>query len=668
MSMWVSLLMVVAVHLIVDLAAFSQNADAEQQPPDWWETQRDVVAMLLDQDTDIAELVEAVSAAPPKTGRQAMFKLSVLLRAGMNGEAIDSVAELKTLCPNLDNHQVGQIYYAACDGFPAWDVAQRVVEVFAGNISDLALENRLLKHWQSSGRSVDAIDRWLANMPPGRDGFWIKQRLRFNSVHGRAEPVIQEITERVKRDPQNIDTVTVFLDALIFARHTGKEAWDLTWMPEIVRPRPATQAEQVASRLKTLNQWQTASVFYQRAIDTPLTDEEVTELAMMRQAFVSPETLRAAFAAHTREGLAACLLGLGRNDEAQKWMVEAADIRQEHGLGLDALFAGQVQGASGQRVIEERIKDEREQSEDDPEYWRRRAQYYRGRSEPDLEEQALRRGLALTAPRSPAERPAKGRMDLRNWLLGDYARFLKRRNRIEESVALLRGEIERAPADAVSTVGAARLLAFDFPRHVHADDEVLWTSLGNRSRWEHVEQRLLWRMLENASPDKLDESFARAERLVKGKDPTRAYALGWIMNRMEYAKRSIPLLQYAVEAAGDDELGERAAFTLFESYLDSGHWRAAEEIFPQARGRLTPKEVPEWYARIARVAAAAGDKADAMRLWNAAANIDPSRLGGLRDLVKAGLRDELVAFYSDMAERLPSSEVPGKALKVLQGQ
>ena len=146
MSMRVSLLMVVAVHLIVDLAAFSQNADAEQQPPDWWETQRDVVAMLLDQDTDIAELVETVSASPAETGRQAMLKLSVFLRAGMNGEAIDYVAELETLCPNLDNHQVGQIYYAACDGFLAWDVAQRVVEVFAGNISDLALENRLLKN------------------------------------------------------------------------------------------------------------------------------------------------------------------------------------------------------------------------------------------------------------------------------------------------------------------------------------------------------------------------------------------------------------------------------------------------------------------------------------------------------------------------------------------
>jgi tetratricopeptide (TPR) repeat protein len=356
---------------------------------------------------------------------------------------------------------------------------------------------------------------------------------------------------------------------------------------------------------------------------------------------------------------------MGRNDEAQKWMVEAADIRAEHGFGLNALFAGQVQGASGQRVIEDRIEAEEDQREDDPEYWRQRAQYYRGRNEPDQEEKALRTGLALTEPRPRPERVSKGYADMRHWLLRDYAHFLKRMDRVPEAVALLRKEIEEAPADAMSAEGAANMLAFDLPKHIDPDDAVLWYWLSDRPKWEHTESRLLWRILERAAKGDLDAYFMHAEELAKQAHPTRAYTAGWIMNRMQHPKRSIPLLEYAIQNAQDNELTQRAAFALFESYLDTGDWKQAERIFADACKRLTPTEVPAWYCRIARTAARAGAKDDAMRIWKAAANINPSDLAPLHSLVAVGLRDELAAFYRDMATRLPTSETPARALKML---
>jgi tetratricopeptide (TPR) repeat protein len=636
-----------------------------EEAPDWWATQRDVVAILSEGNTDIADLVAQTATSPSKTGADAMRRLNVLMRAGMYAEATEAVSELQSLCPDLDNHQVGQIYYASCDDFLAWELAQRVVEVFADNISQVNLENRLLKHRLESGQSVAEIDRWLADKPEGRDGFWIKQRLRFNNMHGRGERLVQELTETIQQDPQNIARVIIFLDGLNIARRTGKERWDLSWMPETISPPLTTQMEKIASRLQRLAKWETAAVFYSRAIDTPLTDEEVQELALMRQVVMGPEVLRAGFAVHVREGLAKCLLEMGRHDEAQKWMVEAADIREKYGLGLNAFFAGEIQGASGQRVIEKRIEAEAEQREDDPDYWRRRAQYYRGRNEPDQEEHALTTGLALTTPQPRPERTPKGHMDMRRWLLSDYARFLRRMNREPEAVALLRKEIEQAPADTASAEGAANMLAFDLPRHITADDEVLWTWLAHRPKWEHTETRLLWRLLESAPPDDLDPYFARAETLAKQADPTRASELGWIMNRMQHPKRSIPLLEYAVQNADDEKLKERTTFTLFQSYLDVGNWKQAERIFPHARKRLGPGEVPEWFSRIAIVAARAGARDDAMRIWKAAANINPSDLTSLRDLVAAGLRDELIAFYRDMAARLPSSETPSRALKML---
>jgi len=657
-------LAVVLLSAAIDVHA--QDANAGREMPDWWKAERDVVAILMEQKTDIAKLVAKLSASKPKTGQEAMFRLSVFMRAGMTRKALETVEELKGLCPDLTNHQVGSIYYQACDRFSAWEVAQRVVEIFANNISEIALWNRLLEHFERSGWSLEQVDRWLAGMPPGVDSFWVKERLRFNVAHGQGEQLVRELRDGVRRNPEDIDGAVAFLEGLIYARHTEADKWDLSWMTEAVKPELATEAERLGSRLKRLGNWTTASTFYKQAIDTPLTDEEVRQFGWMRQVFIPPEQLRAGFAAHMREGMAECLLKMDRSDEAQKWMVEAADIREKHNLGLNALFAGQVQARSGQRIIEERIKEEEKESEDDPEYWWKRARYYRGRNEPEQEEQALRKGLGLTTPQPEPERRSKGHIDWRSRMLTDYVRFLARVNRTAEAAALLRKEMEQAPATSESAKRAARLLGFDFAKHLSVDDEVLWTWLDKQPKWEHTEEQLLWRMLESAKRDELDKYFLRAEKSTKGKRPSRAYTLGWIMNRMRFPKRSIALLEDAVEQTDDKELKERAVFTLFESYLDTGDWRRAEQMFADASKRLTAREVPDWYSRIAVIAAVAGDKADAMRIWKGVANVSPAELADLDDLIKAGLRDELVGFYQEMQRKMPSSEIPGRALKALE--
>jgi tetratricopeptide (TPR) repeat protein len=452
----------------------------------------------------------------------------------------------------------------------------------------------------------------------------------------------------------------------VHARYGDRDRWDVSWLARTVRPQRATQAESFGAKLQELQAWPTAVAFYRQAIEISLTEEEVTEMGRMRQVSIPPEVLRASFAIQVRERMAECLLAMGHNEEAQKWMVEAADLRARHKLGLNAMLAGAVQGASGQRVIEGKIQEEQAVREDDPEYWRQRAGYYRGRNEPNLEEEALQKGLALTTPKPRPERPGKGYQDQRRWMLSDYAHFLQRRNRQAEAVALLHRELEQAPPEAVSTEGAAYLLAFDFPQYPDPKDEVLWTWLAGRPKWEYTEERLLWRMLENSPRDALDGFLSRAEKLTLGQDASRAGTLGWIMNRMGLAKRSVPLLEYAAEHAPNAEFREQVVFTLFESCLDLGDWKRAEALFPQARARLTLAEAPEWCSRLALVAAQAGAKADAMRLWRMAAGTDVTQLAYLSRLSGAGLHEELTAFYSEMACKIPSSETPRKALRILQ--
>jgi hypothetical protein len=658
MKVWVLALM---------LGTFVQvGASGSEGEADWFEADREAGALLMRERQDIAGLVGEVTASSPKTLQEAMLKLNVLMRAGMNDAASKALEEISALCPELSNYQISVIYYRAFDDYEARGLAQRVAEVFADVVEDISLENRLLKHWLESGRSVDEIDAWLAQMPPGRNGFWVKQRLRFNDAHGRAEELVRRMAENVKKNPQDIEQVLVFLDALIYAGQWRQQERDLSWLTAAIKPNLTTQAQHIASRLKTLEQWEPASTFFQRAIATPLTDEEVRDYGGQFQLAMSPQMLRAIFAVNSREALAQCLMKMDKNAEAQKLMVAAADIREEHKLPINAFLAGEVQAASGARVIEGRIKEQENLSEDDPEYWRKRAEYYRGRGEPANEEQALLRGLSLTKPLPPSERPAKGHTDQRSWILGDYAHFLERMKRVPEAVALIRKELADAPADSVSSWSAANLLAFDFTEDIRVDDELLWKWLSERPKWEHVEERLLWRMLEKANRSGVGEYFSRAEKLARDRDASRAYSLGWIMNRMEFAERSIGLLEYAVEAAGDEQLKEQAAFALLESYLDVGDWSRAEGIFPEARRRLTLVEETDWYARIAVAAAASGEKEEAMRIWLVGANGNPARLASVRRLANYGLRDELAAYYRELGKKLPLSEAPAKALKILE--
>lgn len=635
---------------------------AASEPPSWSETQREVMTVLQERKTDLADLVKQVNASVPGTCRDALFKLNVLLRAGVDRAAVSAVQELRDRAQNLGDYEIQAIYYEACDRFGAWEVARRLVEVFAGDVFDLDIEHRLLKHFGETGWSVEEIDQWLARLPPGREGFWIVQRVRFNNIHGRAEPVIRGLQDQIKLHPEDIDAALVFVNALVHARYGDRDRWDLSWLTATVRPQQATQAESLGAKLKELRAWPTAVAFYQQAIDIPLTEAEVGKMQGQRQVSVPPNDLRAYFAIQAREAMAECLLALGRNEEAQQWMVEAADIRARHKLGLNAMLAGRVQSASGQTVIEDRIQAEQGKKEDDPEYWRQRAGYYRGRNEPGPEEEALQKGLARTMPQPKPEPPSKGYQDQRRWMLSDYAHFLQRMNRVADAVTLLHRELEQAPASAASTEGAAYLLAFDFPKHLNPKDEILWTWLAGRPRWENTEERLVWRMLENSSRDALDEFLSRAEILADGQDPSRANTLGWLMNRMGFAKRSVPLLESAAQRAPNAEFRKRALFTLFESCLEIGDWKRGEQLLPET----TELASPEKYSHLAVVAARMGAKADALRLWRMATSTDLTELGYLSRLSAAGLRGELAAFYTEMARKIPSSEIPGKVLHMLQ--
>lgn len=637
---------------------------AEETHPDLGQTQREITSMLMKEGT-LADLAKKTCVSKAKTAQEAMSKLEVLMRAGMNKEAFGALQELKILCPELESYQIQLIYYAACDQYQMWDIARAALEIFADKVSNAALSNRLLPHLLNTGWDIEKIDKWLAEKPMGQDNFWLKERLQFAAKHGRAEILVRNLAEDAKINPRDIENIITFLDSLFYVTPESreKEIGNLEWLMETVKPERAIQASDIASRLKRLCNWTAAAAFYQLAISIPLTSDEISHLRNMSQVAVTPEFLKARFAIQVREELAECLLKLNQKEEAQKWMVEAVNIRKENNLQGNMFLAGSVQLASGQRVVEERIKIEEVKSETDPAYWLDRSEYYRGRKEAEKEEEALKKGLVLTVPKPEQKGPG----DMRSRFLTDYTRFLIRENRRQEAVSLLLNELEQAPPDSASSTSAAYRLAFDFEKQVSGDSEVLWAWLSKRPKWDYTEERLLRKMLENAKKEDTEKLFSRAEKLTREKDPSRAYTLGWLMNRLGYAKRSIPLFQEAVEKA-DRTTREKAVFALFESYLDINDWQHSEQLFPDAAVYLTSKEGPEWYSKIAVAAMKSGSKTDSLRIWKRVVNISPSETKYLRFLARNGLKNDLLEIYREMQKAMPTSEIPPKVLEILKDE
>jgi len=658
---------------------------------DWWAIDSEVGRCLIHGEKNLLDWAGELAAGEAATPRDAVVKLTVCMRAALDDEACDAVRTLWRLGPvSVDNHLLTNVYYKATDDYHAWEVARTIVETFAPRIHEVALDNRLFKHYRAEGSAQRWTDEefiaWLdarvesvshydrereakkgeqVRQPLFRHGqarpieHWRRVRLLELAGMGRADAELKRMTAAIRARPADAGAVVEYLTALVDLRGcgVGVEKGDLDWMPGVCRPARATDLRRIASLLVQLKQYKPAETFYLRAIDTEISDEELAQLAMMCQAFLADQTHRLMFQVGVREELAKCLLEMGEADRSQKVMVEAADMRQKHELPSNPYLSGMVQGASGARVIEGRIRGQEEASKDDPDYWRKRAEYYRGRGEADQEEAALRRGLALCPPAPQA--PGKSPPQMRQWILSSLARLLVREQRPGDAVALLLKELGEVPVDSASSQGAARLLAYDLSKHLDIDEPILWQWLARRAKWGNPDERLIWRMLESVDREGREKYFTRAEEfaLREGADASRAATLGWVLNRMDEAERSIALLKHALAAATDDDLKQRAAFTLFESYLDVKDWRAAESMFSVAEKRLTPSEDPEWLGRIALIAAQKGAAKDAMRIFRRVANCNLRNLRLVGDLSKWGLGDELRAYYEEVRRRFPTAKL-----------
>ncbi|WP_162051056.1 MULTISPECIES: hypothetical protein [unclassified Lentimonas] len=655
----------------------------------WWGIDAEVGRQLINEEMDLLDWADALSESTPSNAREALLKMNVCVRVGLDDAACDALrAFAEYIEPRQSQHELEGMYNALWGYYEAYPVALCFVETFAYKV---LLSSSFLKYYQEE---VSEAERWsdaflaqwledrvasvvaygLAN-PPREDNpywnadpfspqlrpifIWRTAQLKHLAKIGKAAALLDSLQADVLELPTDGGRLFAYLNAIRVMRNVDRAYQvDLKWI-ESCRPARATYQHRIARELMQMEEVDLAEVFYRYALDTSLTKEELWMLAGMRQAAISHKLVGVHFEISLREDLSSCVLALGRKDEAQQWMVEAADLHEAHGLFLNSRFSGRVQAESGARVIESRIIEAEEENLEDPEYWLRRAQYYRGRKEVAPQEEALRKALALTEPAPQLK--GKVQINARHRVLTSLVFLLRQEKRADEGRALLLNEMQQAPIDSASSKGSARMFGYDVPNWIDPDEPILWDWLARRVQWEHTEERLLRELLERVPVDTRDPYFVRAEQLAVGDqmDPSRALNLGWILKYLESPERAIPVLQHALGLPVEGEDRQRCALTLLDVYLNLGDWQSAEALFALAEKRLTTREDLQKLGDIAVVAAEAGELDEAFRLWKRLANGSLKVKAINEELSPLGLGARITAYYEEVLERFPSANLSG---------
>jgi tetratricopeptide (TPR) repeat protein len=512
----------------------------------------------------------------------------------------------------------------------------------------------LIKEWASTGDAIQ-IDTWLAERAKANPRYWLRERLRFRSEQGTADELVIELANQVRQQPKNVEVALRFLQATEVVRDS---AGDIGWLGEICRPPPAYSSLRLGRALRAAPRASIALL--EHSLEMPFTAEDAATLraelshTMARGA---PPPLEQLVRHLTKRELLTALHAAGDSARAQKLLEELADTQPDSlpPSGFDAL-AGQVQAASGARVVQQRFQEAEPENEHSAAYWQRRALYYAGRKEHAeaiaAYEKALQRSTLDTD-----EHPARSSgIELRSSVLRSYVSFLEQSDRKESAVQLLDRELRRAPLDGIYAQRIVNILMHGGSSALSAiDRERLWEYLAARRQWSREEELLLWRLVEHPAEQRLT-AWSRAEGLARDGDPSRSLVLGWVMSRSHASARAIPWLKSAWERLEQVDERHKAAFTLFETYLNVGDWRSAETIWPVARQRLTPGEMPDWLGRIALAAARDWEHTDALRLWKQRANLDRASTIHLDEMLRAGLRNQLTEFYRALAERDPDCQ------------
>lgn len=627
------------------------------------------------QKRDVGELSNELARA---TGRQTtesiLIKLSVFARAGHRGRVLDTIRQIKQASDYRTSPYREQIFHVAQKATKGDVPAKRAfyeLIAFAGDEHTA----EFVGQWEREG-DANELEKWLEARASTNEtwwNYWLELKIR----RGKAKEVCDKLAEVIRQDPSDPDLVRRYLRAAASRMPTSsgerdRDTYviDVTWLADTVKTDLAYEAYELGSAMR--DQAPTVAVrLLNRSLDLPFTsrDGQLVGERGFRFASIPPviknpekqlrywtkkllaDIYRENKQAHLAQPLVEDLVAMDTSD------IQTADTFR---------LAGMVQAATGERVVEHKILDAEPANVESPRYWIDRALYYRGRDESLLAWQTIMTALTKFPYKPNDRQPFSGRV----WILMSLGDFANTEEQEAEAEAIFRREL----AAARQANDGGHIFAFvngmsnyfeDLHEEFFVNTDLLPFVLNSRKLWSYSEEHLITFVMDDEKwePKKREQIWGQLTAMARKDIRNRAFTLLKAMDYNEIA--NIPLLFECLKIAPAETRGDinfdRADIEklLFQAYLNTGDWRKAEKMY--ADGFRDSFDL----AQIAVAAVKAGAVHDGLRVWRINANRDRRDTTYLESLSKTSAKPLLQEFYRDMKRRDPLTDIPEKALALL---
>jgi hypothetical protein len=467
------------------------------------------------------------------------------------------------------------------------------------------------------------------------------------------------LRQEIEEKPTVADLALEYLSARATLPDTEQPS--PVWLVEVLKLEHPLDNFVLARWFASDRNYTAAIHFYDQSLACPVSDydRQWFNAASMSSMYVPAEQVETMLRRWIKAGLVKACFRAQKLDRAQKLVEELTGKKDGTLEDLGPyLFAGQVQAASGQKVVEGRIKAAQEEQKDSVRYWLNRAGYYTGRGKNEQADKAYQSAMKL-----PADK-------LRSDVVRDYAWFMQGQKRYQEADRLYRNEIDRVGIENAES-WLRRLTGLDGKGGVRFgwDEPLIWSWLETQKKTRFYQSAQT--RLEQLSRQTDDwAAFEQKARELAGENPPPAlqYCLGRILYRHRASREAVEMMTSAYARWPKDASppARNVGDNVLRVLLEQGNSKAAEAV---TDGLLNDSQCglnPQWLGDIAVKAASHGATDLAMRLWKRKAGLDLMNQEGLEALPAAGLRNQLREFYSDLSEEAPNNKAIATALTRLK--
>ena len=666
--------------LSVVLFVLTLNSSAQRSPYNDDKEIEGKVEQLLRQ-RDVGELANELAQSKAVGTEDLLIRLSVFARAGHRARVHETLREIAAVYPSAENKT--QIFRVAQRAVNADDLtAQRLyyeqIAVYGDEHTAVFIDL-----WSRTGDARE-LEKWLKTRAAVNESWWYYW-VNLKKSRGAIKEVADELAQKIRENPSDFELVRKYLQVVTpivsasvveispVSPGSGSYEQDVSWLAEVVKTDSAYEAFELALMLKEvypeiavkLLGKSLALDFTER--DLQLLAERVFRTAAMTPNIKNPEKQLRVW---TKQALVEIYQKTNQARLAQPIVEEltATDMSDIQPIGA-FYSAGAVQASTGMRVVEAKILKDEKARANSPAYWLDRAAYYSGRQENALVWNTYRQALEKFAYKPNDYGASLARLQILYSL-----KWFGENKYKKETTDVLRNEFlnARTQNDFQYLFQLLRTISDDFDDlrdEFFVNTDLLPKVLAARAKWAYDEQYAISGVMESEKWDakKRDSVWNQLAELARRDIGGRAFKLADAMSNDKEELKAIPLLEECLKIAPTEYSGslnfdrDDVESALFENYIAIGDWQKAEKLW-LGGFRASGNEL----GKIAVAAAKKGKILDALRVWKIYANFDRRNLRELPELAKTEAKAPLREFYSQMKTADALSDVPDKALLILQ--